>query len=258
MWRIHVFVPVLIMLFASCQGNESVQSSSSLDSYEAKKNFIILRVQDTAYFNSDFERFLELSLGDEHDSLSEVSLSRLVDNFVEEKLVLAEARNQEIVLTWEEKKEFLAKYSNEPPIERERWPLDKEEVELLFEQLLVEKYTYSLVKDIEVETAEIQKYYTEHKREFLLPERVKVSQILLPNEEMAVETLEDLEDGNPENFKRVAKAQSIGVEASKGGEMGVFAVGQLPYEMEAVHFCSEGRGSESRVGILLWISHISA
>jgi len=232
------------MLLVGCKGNKSVQSPAGMDSQEAKKNYIILRVEDTVYFNADFVRFLKLSLGDEYKILSALSLSRLVDNFVEEKLMLAEARNKEIVLTWEEKKEFLAKHSSDSALEGENWPLEEEGAELLFEQLLVEKYTYDLVKDIQVETEEVQEYYSEHKREFLLPERVKVSQILLPNEEKAVEILESLKNNDLENFRRLAKAQSVGVEASRGGEMGVFAIGQLPDEMEkAIFALKEGEVS---------------
>lgn len=244
MWRIRVFVLVFIMLLVGCKGNKSVQSPAGMDSQEAKKNYIILRVEDTVYLNADFVRFLKLSLGDEYNILSALSLSRLVDNFVEEKLMLAEARNKEIVLTWEEKKEFLAKHSSDSALEGESWPLEEEGAELLFEQLLVEKYTYDLVKDIQVETEEVQEYYSEHKREFLLPERVKVSQILLPNEEKAVEILESLKNNDLENFRRLAKAQSVGVEASRGGEMGVFAIGQLPDEMEkAIFALKEGEVS---------------
>lgn len=236
MWRIRVFFPVLIMLFIGCKQDRSVQSASPMDSQQAKKNYIILRVEDTIYFNTDFTMFLKLNLGDEYESLSALSLSRLIDNFIEEKLMLAEARHQEIILTWEEKKEFLAKHSNDSTLEGKEWPWDEDRAGLLFDQLLVEKYTYDLVKDIEVETAEIQEYYAEHKREFLLPERVKVSQILLPSEEKAVEILESLEDNDPANFNRLAKEQSVGVEASRGGDMGVFALGQLPEEMETAIF----------------------
>jgi parvulin-like peptidyl-prolyl isomerase len=244
MWRTRVFFPVFVMLLVGCKGNKSVQSNAGMDSQEAKKNYIILRVEDTVYFNADFVRFLKLSLGDEFNTLSVLSLSRLVDNFVEEKLLLAEAQNKEIVLTWEEKKEFLAKNSSGSALEEESWPMEEEGAELLFEQLLVEKYTYDLVKDIQVETEEVQEYYSEHKKEFLLPERVKVSQILLPNEENAVEILESLKDNDLENFRRLAKAQSVGVEASRGGEMGVFAIGQLPDEMEkAIFALKEGEVS---------------
>ena len=108
----------------------------------------------------------------------------------------------------------------------------------------MEKYTYDLVKHIEVEKEEVQEYYAENKREFLLPERVTVSQILLPNEEKAVEIMERLKDNDPEKFRRLAKSQSIGVEASRGGEMGTFTLGQLPDEMEkAIFALKEGEVS---------------
>ena len=236
MWRIKIWVVFFVMLFAGCSRDSSIQDPSPEDSREPSKNYIILRVEDSIYFNSDFRRYLQFSLGSEFENLSDLSLSRLADDFVKEKLFLAEARNREVVLTQEDKKRFLAKHSSDSKIGGESWPLDEEGAGLLFEQLLVEKYTYMLVRDVEVEDREIQDYYTEHKREFLLPERVKVSQILLPSEEKAVEVLERLKDGDPENFKNLAKDHSIGAEASKGGEMGLFAIGQLPDEMEKVIF----------------------
>ena len=239
MWRVRVFLPIIVLLLVHCKESRPVPYSSDLDSQGKKDNFIILHIQDTVYFNSDFQRYLLLTLGEEYQNLSELSLSRLADNFVEEKLLLAEAQNQEIVLTWEEKKEYLAKQSSSSNIDGESWASDEEGIRLLFEQLLVEKYTYALVKDIEVEDEEIQEYYRENKKEFLLPERVKVSQILLPNEVKAVEILESLEKGDPEEFKKMARNQSIGVEAARGGEMGVFAMGQLPEEMEKAIFALE-------------------
>jgi hypothetical protein len=225
-----------MMLIVSCTQNKSIQKPPDEDLIGDKENYIILRIQDTVYFNADFERYLQLSLGNEYLSLSDLSLSRLADNFVEEKLLLEEAKNQETVLTWEEKKEYLAKQSNSSAIEQEHWKAGEEGIELLFEQLLVEKFTYALVRDVEVEDEEIQEYYREHKKEFLLPERVKVSQILLRDEEKAVTILESLKNGGRDEFRKMARSQSIGVEAPRGGEMGVFALGQLPDEMEKAIF----------------------
>jgi hypothetical protein len=236
MWCVRIFVLIFAMLLGGCKGYQSVPNPSDENSLQEKKNYIILRVEDTVYFNADYAMFLKFSLGDEYSTLSALSLSRLVDDFVEEKLLLTDAQNKEIPLTWDEKREFLAKHAGDSAFEEEGWSQGKDGAGLLFEQLLVEKYTYDLVKNIEVEEEEIRKYYEENKREFLLPERVKVSQILLPSEEMAVEILESLKNDGPEKFRSLAKTQSVGVEASKGGEMGIFAVGQLPDEMETAIF----------------------
>jgi parvulin-like peptidyl-prolyl isomerase len=101
---------------------------------------------------------------------------------------------------------------------------------------LIEKYTFELVKDIDVNEEEIKEYYSQKKRDFLRQERVKVSQILVRTEEKAIEVMEKMKDPSEENFRKMAKEVSVGLEASKGGEMGVFEMGQLPFEMEKVIF----------------------
>jgi parvulin-like peptidyl-prolyl isomerase len=236
MWRLLFLFSVLILLLPFCSKERSPEGSPDSALLEEERNVIILRVQDSDYVNSDFEKYLQLAVGREYQSLSDISLSRLVDNFVEEKIVLEAAREREISLSWEEKKEYLAKQTSESMNGRNSKPLDENEINLLLDQLLVEKYTYSLVKDIEVTEEEIKDYYSQHKREFLLQERVEVSQILLPNEERAVELLEGLKNSTMDDFKKIAQTESIGVEASRGGKMGIFEMGQLPYEMETIIF----------------------
>jgi parvulin-like peptidyl-prolyl isomerase len=236
MWRLFILFSVLILLLLCCSKERPAEDSADSELLKAEKNIMILRVQDSYYFNSDFEKYLQLTIGGGYQSLSDISLSRLVDNFVEEKIVLEAVREQEISLSWEEKKEYLAKQTNESMDERNSKTLDQNELNLLLDQLLVEKYTYSLVKDIEVTEEEIESYYAQHKREFLLQQRVEVSQILLPNEEKAVELLERLKNSTTDDFKKIAQAESIGVEASRGGKMGIFEMGQLPHEMEKVIF----------------------
>ncbi len=237
MWRNLLFLPYFVLLLVNCKGNGTAQNSASgIDKQEDEQNYIILRVEESSYFNSDFERYLKFSLGNDYDDLSDISLSRLADNFVEEKIFLEAARDQGVSLTLEEKKEYLAKHVNQIEMEENKRSMGEEEINLLFDQLLVEKYTYALIREIKVDEEEIQEYYLEHKREFLLPERVKVSQILLPSEDKAVKILERVRDAGSEDFKRTARTELIGVEASKGGEMGVFEMGQLPQEMENIIF----------------------
>jgi parvulin-like peptidyl-prolyl isomerase len=237
MWRYLLFLPCFVLLLVNCERNSPARrSSDGLETREEKSGYIVLRVQGSVYSNSDFAKYLKLSLGDDNEGLSDVSLSRIADNFIEEKIFLEAAREQGTILTQEEKKEYLAKYVNEPAEEENRKALDEGEIEMLFDQLLVEKYTHALIREVNVEEDDIQRYYLENKREFLLPERVKVSQILLPSEDKAVEILELVKNAGPEDFMKIARTESIGVEAAKGGEMGVFEIGQLPQEMENIIF----------------------
>jgi parvulin-like peptidyl-prolyl isomerase len=144
-----------------------------------------------------------------------------------------------ISLSWEEKQEYLAKLSNELKSEGSEVSVEEMDTEILFDRLLIEKYTYELVKDIEVKEEEIKEYYNLHKREFLRPQRVEASQILLETEDQAIEVMERVRNASEEDFRKVAEAESIGLEAVKGGKMGVFEMGQLPFEMEQVLFSME-------------------
>jgi len=221
----------------SCSRKKSEEAPSGyIIGAPEKKNLIVLQIQEFYYSNSDFENYLRYNVGDYYGTLPIVSLSRLFDNFVEEKILLEAARNQEISLTWEEQKGYLARLTTESLSNGKKDTMDETETKILFETLLIEKYTFEAIKDIEVKEEEIKEYYDLHKRDFLLPERVKVSQILLATEEKAVEVLERLKDSSEEAFRKAALEESTGTEASKGGEMGLFEMGQLPFEMDKVIF----------------------
>lgn len=237
-----------LLFFPIACGREKSQEVSQGYDFQAaqESNNIILEIKDSSYFNSDFEDYIRNLIGNELKDLSPATLSRLFDNFIEEKILLQAAKDNSLSLTWEEKKEYLAKLRNESWSEMRRVPVGEVETKNLFDQLLVEKYTYELVRGIDVSEDEIKEYYESHKKEFLKPERVEVSQILLNTEDKAIEVLEKLKEAQQEQFKEVARKESIGVEASKGGKMGLFEMGELPFEMEKVVF-SLKEGELSRV-----------
>lgn len=233
-------IMVLGLMFAfgvSCKKQESEEGlltdrSNSLK----KKNSVILKVSDSFYFSSDFEKYLLSIAGQEYKDLSVSSLSRLFDDFVDEKILLQATREQEISLTLVEQKEYLAKLTRESWANGKKSPLDELDYETLLEKLVIEKYLSQQIDKIDVTDEEVKEYYKLHKREFLRPERVRVSQILLMTEGKAVEILEKVKSANGEVFREIAREESSGVEASKGGAMGLFELGQLPFEMEKVVF----------------------
>jgi len=225
------------LLWVHCNQEKAPEASPDFSLKDPqKKNDIILKVGDLSYSNSDFEQHIRGIVGEDQDDLTIPSLSRLYDRFVEEKLLLQAAKNQEISLTGEEKKAYLAKLGNDFLTEEEDAFLGTLNARLLFDKLLIAKYTYLLVESIEVTEEEIEEYYNLNKREFLQPEQVKVSQILVRTEDKAIEILNMVKDSPEEEFKRIAQAHSISTEASKGGDMGWYEMGQLPYDMERVIF----------------------
>jgi hypothetical protein len=232
----------VVFLAAGCGKGSDLRKASSPEG-AGDRGRAVLNVEGSAYTASDFDRYVLANAG--KGKLSDLSLSRLFDKFVEEKLLLEGARRQGVSLTPEEKKDYLAKLAGESPPE-DAVPTGREQDESRFNRPLIDKYTYPLIKDIGAQDQEVQAYYEEHKRDFLLPERVKVSQVLLETEEKAVEVLRNLENAVEEEFRKVAQEESAGPEAFKGGEMGVFKNGDLPYEMEKVIFALE-EGKLSRV-----------
>ena len=142
-------IGVFIFLLANCGEMNEQESSSvvSLDDPE-KRNYIIIEIEDSAYLNSDFEKYVRGTFGNDQEALTLVSLSRLLDKFIEEKLVLQAASSQNISLSWEEKQEYLTKLSSELKFEGSNISVEEMDTEILFDRLLVEKFTYALVKDI--------------------------------------------------------------------------------------------------------------
>jgi len=117
--------------------------------------------------------------------------------------------------------------------------------EELRKRLLLEKLIHQEVNSrITVTDEEILSYLESHAKEGISEERVRISQILLPDREKADAAMERLNNG--EDFARVAKDVSTGPEAEKGGDMGFFSRGVLPEALDRVVF-SLSPGKISRV-----------
>lgn len=204
----------------------------------------ILRVEKSEFSNADFRAYVGTT-GADAKELPPESLSRLFDRFVDEKVLLEAARQRGIALTEDEKKEYLAKLAVSVVPGEGSGSAAPAPPEGAFDRLLVEKYTYLVVRDIRVDEAEILAYYEAHKKEFLQPGRIQVSQILVDTEEKAVSVLRRLETGGEADFRKIAQEESAGPEAAKGGVMGVFQQGDLPADMEkAIFALDEGRTSQ--------------
>jgi len=107
----------------------------------------------------------------------------------------------------------------------------------------VSRLLASAVPPPEIAEADILAEYQAHAAEFQVPETVTLRQIL-------VATLNEARDlkrrlyRDPRSFDTLAGSRSMGPEASAGGFMGTFERGQLPRELEEVAFSLEpGRTS---------------
>ena len=111
-------------------------------------------------------------------------------------------------------------------------------------------------RNINFSKEEIQKYYDEHKAEFVRPEQVYLLEMFvstegkpeaeIPKLEEKAKTLLDRVKNRGEDFAELAKRYSDGSTAQRGGELGVFERGQLSKELEDVAFAMN-RGDVSEI-----------
>ncbi len=236
----------LVLFAAACGGDDGRGPVSRVAGLVQGKlgGRPVLRVGEREFSNSDLRAYLGAT-GAEAKGLPPESLSRLFDRFVDEMLLLEAARARGIVLSEDEKKEYLARLAVDPVDAAGPGRADPVPPEGAFDRLLVEKYIFLVVRDARVDAAEVHDYYEGHKKDFLRQGRIQVSQILVDTEEKAVSVLRRLERTGEREFRRIAVEESIGPEAPKGGLMGVFQQGDLPADMEKVVFSlDEGRTSQ--------------
>jgi hypothetical protein len=240
-------LPILGLLLAAACGHGEGQGPVSRVAglVQAKlRGRPVLRVEKSEFVNADFRAYLDATDADAKGLPAE-SLSRLFDRFVDEKILLEAARERGIVLSEDEKKEFLARLTVDAISASESGRSETVPPEGAFDRLLVEKYIFLVVRDTRVDGGEVLAYYEQHKKDFLLQERVQVSQILVDTEEKAVSVLRRLERTGEPEFRTIALEESLGPESSKKGVMGVFQPGDLPADMERVIFAlDEGRTSQ--------------
>ncbi|MEA2006371.1 MAG: hypothetical protein U9O50_08975, partial [Acidobacteriota bacterium] len=77
---------ICFFILTGCQKKQAKEETTSFVIQNSERqNLIILKIQDSFYFNSDFEKHVRRIVGEDVGSLSLDSLSRLADNFIEEK-----------------------------------------------------------------------------------------------------------------------------------------------------------------------------
>lgn len=243
-----VFLPVVLwaaLWTTACGSKEPAGDTPSAGGKAAPdEDRVVLRVGSVAYAAADFRQYVQETVGGAVQEIDALTLSNLFDQFVEDKILLAAAVERGVSLSIEEKRAYLENAEEGTWTEEEKASLLASDSGPLVDKMRINKYVRELGRDIAVGDDEVKAYYDSQPGEFFLPERVQVSQILLPTEPAAVEIWEKARFSDEEGFRALARAQSVGPEASDGGEMGVFQRGQLPADMEtAVFAMAEGEVS---------------
>jgi len=230
---------------AACRpGDSRRQAPSSAGEAGPGRERTVLCVADSTYQLKDFDQYVRAAIGSGIDGLDGSTLGPLFDEFIDQKFLLQAAREQGVTISSVEKTDYLVRLEEGALSAEEKASFMAVDSGPLIDQLKTEKVARGIVRGLTVEDSEVRDYYEHNQKEFILQERVAVSQVLLQTEQEAVEVWEKLRFASEDGFRELARSKSVGPEATAGGEMGVFQRGQLPPEMdEAVFVLPEGGGS---------------
>jgi peptidyl-prolyl cis-trans isomerase C len=171
----------------------------------------------------------------------------LLNQLIEKRLVLNEAQKMGITVSDDEVEDAFAFIKRSYPqgrfdeivrdeATRRRWK------ESLHQRLLIEKVINRVSQlTSPIDEHALRKYYRKHRSEFVVPEQVRVRQIVVKNRQEAEGLLRRIKRG--ESFEELARRHSTGPEAEIGGDLGFFGRGDMPEEFDVVFSMKAGETS---------------
>ena len=174
---------------------------------------------------------------------------RVLDQLIEERLKLQEARRLGLAVTDEELNQRIKETMGSYPKSEFSTFLNKEGTTFeewkkgVSENILLEKLITSQVYlPIKVSEKEITAYYQEHRDQFQEPKKFRIRQILVDSQAEAEEILKALGKGG--EFGELARKRSLSPDKESGGDMGYFSTAEMLAEWaEAVGKLSPGEVS---------------
>src|SRR4030042_780598 len=148
----------------------------------------------------------------------------LLDQLIEKRLIRTEAQKRGITVSDEELEEAFAAIKRSATqgglceVLRDEAAL-RQWKERLQQRLLIEK-VINRVSQITspIDENALRKYFKKHRSEFMVPEQVKVRQIVVKDRQEAQSILRRVKQGEP--FDQLAMRHSTGPEAEMGGDLG--------------------------------------
>jgi parvulin-like peptidyl-prolyl isomerase len=185
-----------------------------------------------------------MSVQQESPVLSSEVMAALFEQFVEEQLLLQAADDAGIRADPKIVAQRMAALRSVPDADAagtssapvEIRTSDDAVAENLEKQVRIERLVSAeALAAVEIEERDITGYYESHREDFVRPETVDVSQILVETEELARELRKTIL-ARKASFEDVAREHSQGPEAGRGGNLGAFARGELPPSFDAQVF----------------------
>jgi peptidyl-prolyl cis-trans isomerase C len=167
-----------------------------------------------------------------------------LNRLIERKMLLREAQRKRIKIGLPEINKRIATIRDEHGkdvkemlagmgVDFEKWKSDVWE-DMMIERLLAREVN----RRVDVSSAEVRRYYNAHPEEFEKPEQVRARQIVVSTEEEARKVLDSLQQNS--DFASLARERSTAPEAEHGGDLGYFALGEMPVEFNVVFSLPKG------------------
>ena len=193
---------------------------------------------------SDFESYLKASFGEEPPPGDDAeTLSRLLDQFIEERLLLQKAEQERLSVGEEQVDAFLSGLGSGPDSGKKE---DRGLREQVRRDLLIQEFKDRvLLKDLKVAPEEIEAYFQEHPAEFQQSRVIVLRQILLEEAAEAKRVADELR-ADPARFALLAQRASLSPDK---GQPRSFQEEELPAEVrEAVASLAPGQVSGQVAG----------
>lgn len=242
-------VSVMLSLIVGCGSSDTENVELQVENPER----VVITVGEEVVTLKEFDGSLKRLLSGGVDVIPEEDLMELKNNLlnqmVEEMLILEEAGRLDLNVTTTELKAEIGSIEGgygdtefEAAILERYRDMDTWRAEIR-KKLLIKKTIETAVNStVQVDEAELKKYFDENKAEYDMPEQVRALMIVVVDEKAAEAARARLATG--EDFSTLAREVSSGPEATSGGDLGFFARGDMPPEFEdAVFKLSKGETS---------------
>jgi peptidyl-prolyl cis-trans isomerase C len=242
----NYLAPVLLLglLFFGCKKKVEEKPQNSTVATVSPDVRVVATVNGDPISLAEFqERFGRTGVKPEPEVELQVKVEFL-NGLIERKMMLIEAQRKRIKVGLPEIntkmgalraeygkdiKELLASQG----VDFEKWKSD------IWEGIMIERLIVLEVnRRISVAPSDVRRYYQANSQEFERPERVRVRQIVVATEEEARKILDLLQTGT--DFATLAREKSTAPEAEHGGDLGYFAMGEMPAEFNVVFGLPKG------------------
>lgn len=209
---------------------------------EAKGKPFILLKEFLKAFDDQYRQWASSSEKPSVDQGKVLELKKaFLDRFIEERLILAKAKELGIEVAQEELKVRIDSISRDYPKSQMEEMLKRGSIDMdrlkegIQKDLLMKKVVdRCLAKKVKVTHEETRAYFEARRELYYLPKQVRASQIVVATDMKARRILGQLRDGG--DFAQLAKKNSLSPDSKNGGDLGFFSPGQMPKEFDEVVF----------------------